>query len=390
MRIHRIMGIAIAGSNDRVYVWYENGTVSSGTSRDFTAHFSQKPCSLPPGKQPYDIRDIAIAGDDHVYVWYIDGTVSSGTSTDLDKYRAPYPYSIPNQVKPAHDWMQWYRSMTVAHLLTHSAGFVRSGDTWGAVTMFDLDEDEDNLSYEYYEEVHKYILRTQKLKFSPGSQYSYSNHGMGLVGHLVETAANQPFHEYATDNILKPAVVSNSTTGIIPYLKTVSAFDSAAHHYNEDGTIRTEDLTATNNVRVTLSAGGWTSSAGDLVKLLLATDQVTNHSDVLQPSTLQKMEKPYWNNILHRGLGWGVSQKADGSIKVSHGGDRGESAAFMAKFLPDYQSNDGLDLGGINIAICANIDFPGGSSSLGSLANDIVKRVATADINANFDIWGGL
>ncbi|BCO08870.1 hypothetical protein GF1_12460 [Desulfolithobacter dissulfuricans] len=41
------------------------------------------------------IVGIAIAGsNDRCYAWYRDGTVSSGASSDLDRYAKPYEYAI--------------------------------------------------------------------------------------------------------------------------------------------------------------------------------------------------------------------------------------------------------------------------------------------------------
>jgi len=89
-----IMALGIAGSNDHVYVWFSDGTVSSGTSGDLNQYRASYGYSLAPGKTPDDIVGMGIAGsNDHVYVWYRDGTVSSGTSDDLDQYRALYNYS---------------------------------------------------------------------------------------------------------------------------------------------------------------------------------------------------------------------------------------------------------------------------------------------------------
>lgn len=42
-----------------------------------------------------DIVGIGIAGNDYVYVWYKNGTVSSGTTENLAQYSAPYHYSLP-------------------------------------------------------------------------------------------------------------------------------------------------------------------------------------------------------------------------------------------------------------------------------------------------------
>ena len=96
-----IVGMGIAGSNDHVYAWYRDGTVSAGTSSDLDHYRLPEPYSLPSGKTPQDIAGIGIAGsNDHVYVWYKDGTVSSGTSRDLNKYMQSYTYNLPPELYP--------------------------------------------------------------------------------------------------------------------------------------------------------------------------------------------------------------------------------------------------------------------------------------------------
>jgi len=86
-----IVGISIACSNDHVYTWYSDGTVSVGTSENLSAYEAPHFYSLPFGKTPADIVEIGIAGNDHVYTWYRDQTLSVGTSTDLDKYQPRHP-----------------------------------------------------------------------------------------------------------------------------------------------------------------------------------------------------------------------------------------------------------------------------------------------------------
>ena len=64
-----VVGIAIAKTGadaDHVYVWYEDGTLSSGTTMDFTAHFTNKSYSVAVGN-PYAIRSMAISASDRVY-----------------------------------------------------------------------------------------------------------------------------------------------------------------------------------------------------------------------------------------------------------------------------------------------------------------------------------
>lgn len=95
-----IVGMSIACSNDHVYTWYSDRTVSVGTSENLAAYQPPHPYSLPFGKTPDDIVEIGIAGDDHVYTWYRDSTVSSGTSIDLDKYQPRHPYRLSKGKSP--------------------------------------------------------------------------------------------------------------------------------------------------------------------------------------------------------------------------------------------------------------------------------------------------
>jgi len=91
----KIVGIAIAGSNDHVYTWFDDNKVRSGSSSRFGIYRHSYRYSLPAGKSPNDIVGMGIAGsNDHCYAWYKDGTVSSGSSSDIDKYRKPYEYAI--------------------------------------------------------------------------------------------------------------------------------------------------------------------------------------------------------------------------------------------------------------------------------------------------------
>ena len=96
-----VVGVAIAKSNNRVYVWYKDGTASSGNTVDLDKYRKLYNYSLPPGKTPSDIKGMGIAANDRVVTWYRDGTASKGTSWDLDRYKAPYAYSLPALYEPS-------------------------------------------------------------------------------------------------------------------------------------------------------------------------------------------------------------------------------------------------------------------------------------------------
>ena len=86
--------MGIAGSNDHIYVWYKDGTVSSGSSRDLDKYKAPYAYTLPKGKSPQDIVGMGIAGsNDHIYVWY---KVSSGSSiTEVPEGEGVTPVTIP-------------------------------------------------------------------------------------------------------------------------------------------------------------------------------------------------------------------------------------------------------------------------------------------------------
>lgn len=95
-----IIGVAIAKSDDHVYVWYKDLTVSAGTYTDLGCYRTPQAFTLAPGRSAADVVDIAIDRNDHVHVWYTDRTVSSGDSKDLDADGPPQPYLIPGGKSP--------------------------------------------------------------------------------------------------------------------------------------------------------------------------------------------------------------------------------------------------------------------------------------------------
>lgn len=380
----RVLAKAIATSNDRVYTWYDDGRVSAGTSREPHKHSKLEPFVVPPGKSRYDIRGIGIASDDRVYTWYTDGTVSVGSSRDLGKHNESYGYTLPPGIVSSPDGPAWFNSMTVAHLLTHSAGFVHSGDVGGAMAMFGVAEEDLT-----YEQAHKYMLRTRKLLFPPGSRWRYSNHGMGLLGHLVATASNTPLHQYVTDNVFSVAEVDDPGEGIVPIDLAGGALDSDVHKYHREipGVIDAKKPAPSGKVGVGLAAGGWAASAESLVRLCLATDRLPNRPDVLQSATLAKMEAPYLPGIGARGLGWRVGREASGAIKVAHSGSRGDGKAYLAKFLPGYKLSTGVDVGNMNVAVCLNIAADAGSGDLINLTTAVVDAVAAGMVPLTYDFF---
>jgi CubicO group peptidase (beta-lactamase class C family) len=277
-----VVGIGIAKTG-RVHIWYDDGYTSAGTVTDFDADISPRTYSVAPGKSRYAIRAMAIAkSNDTVYTWLADGTRIKGSSRNLDSKGGPKNYAVPGYAyDPGKNWNHWYDGIRVDHLMSHSSGLSRSGDVVGAERMFGLSADSLN-----YRQVHEYMLRTRKLGFEAGTDERYSNHGMGLVGHIVAEVSGMPFRDYARANIIDPlglAIRADSTGQ--------GSTDMYRHDYDDGIPVAYVD---DNTNDLGLAAGGWKASAGDLVRLMLGTDQDASHPDLLAPATLDLMEsRPY-------------------------------------------------------------------------------------------------
>src|SRR5690606_797999 len=91
------------------------------------------------------------------------------------------------EVLPVED--ERLESVTVEQLLNHTAGFDRSN---GQDPMFLLD-------IKPWCPGRLQKLSSSRLKFDPGSKYSYSNLGYCLVGVVVEGVSGSPYRQYMED-----------------------------------------------------------------------------------------------------------------------------------------------------------------------------------------------
>jgi CubicO group peptidase (beta-lactamase class C family) len=97
--------------------------------------------------------------------------------------------------------------ITLHHLLTHTAGFDER------LTGIAARSAEGVLPLSHY------LARTMPPTFvEPGRVISYSNHGLALVGLLVEQASGRPFADYVDQHVFEPLgmLQSGSLTGFAP------------------------------------------------------------------------------------------------------------------------------------------------------------------------------
>jgi CubicO group peptidase (beta-lactamase class C family) len=102
---------------------------------------------------------------------------------------------------------KYSQPIVAANLLTHTAGF--DEHTIGLET---LNESEVIPLGEYL------ATRMPPRIMPPGKTISYSNHGMGLAGYLVEVVAGIPFEQYIQENIFQPLEMYRSSFQLSSHL----------------------------------------------------------------------------------------------------------------------------------------------------------------------------
>lgn len=195
----------------------------------------------------------------------------------------------------------------VRHLLNHTAGWSRrAGDplfnSLYIARKMKIDPPART------DDVIEYTL-SRKLNYDPGTRYSYSNLGYGILGRIIEEKSGMPYEDYVIMNVLKPAGIHDMHIG---HSFAHEKFPNEVRYYNTGRELRTYSVDGSgkivpsyyggNNIELLGAAGGWVASAPELCKFITAIDGFNNQQDILKKETLEMMVDP---DQAGRGLfGW--------------------------------------------------------------------------------------
>ncbi|WP_094603033.1 D-aminopeptidase [Sporomusa silvacetica DSM 10669] len=139
--------------------------------------------------------------------------------------------------------------------------------------------------------------------YAPGSQFSYSNFGTGIVGTLVEKISGLPFDKYCTKYIFKPLAmdasfepsdITNWQNTAVLYRPDASltSFRPTKDNYNG---IKPAPATSTGALAHS-PAGGLRANSTDLVKFLQVhmNGGMYKHTRILKPDTADLMHSMQW------------------------------------------------------------------------------------------------
>jgi CubicO group peptidase (beta-lactamase class C family) len=118
------------------------------------------------------------------------------------------------ELREVHDAFGSIDTITIRHLLTHSAGL--RNPTW----PWDCD-DATNCDWQPFEPTRwsqvAAMLPYTHVAFAPGTRWSYSNLGYVFLGQIIERLSGDDFEVYIDKNILKPLGMTNSYFDVAPY-----------------------------------------------------------------------------------------------------------------------------------------------------------------------------
>jgi serine-type D-Ala-D-Ala carboxypeptidase/endopeptidase len=238
----------------------------------------------------------------------------------LDDAVAQY---LPSEVKLPTD-PRGAPAITLRHLATHSSGLPRL-----PVNLHSKGDD----PYAGYSLDDLYAgLAQTRLDFPTGARESYSNLGMGLLGHALERAAGVAYEELLQEHLFEPLGMAHTAITLGSEHREL-----LAQGYREDDPQREA---ADWDLGCLAPAGAIVSSVADLA-MFLALQLRAGQADVtpVAGATLKELHTPQrlgedWE--LAVGLGWYIARHGSVGNVVWHNGATAGHASFVA-FVPRFQ-----------------------------------------------------
>lgn len=187
---------------------------------------------------------------------------------------------------PVQKYLPWFEvdgagaeKIRVGHLVYHTSGFSEVGGR-----KQNLRPDGTNALEEGVRDLAK-----ERLNFSPGNGWKYSNLNYTVLGLLIQEVSGQRYERYIQENIFEPLGMKGSFTT----LASARAGNAASGYYPFFGTPRVWDEQMPYTAAVTPAAGLW-SSVADLSGYLIAqlNEGKSGSARVLSAASLEKLQTP--------------------------------------------------------------------------------------------------
>ena len=204
------------------------------------------------------------------------------------------------------------KEITLLDLTTHHSSLPRLPENFSP-------KNNENPYADYNTEQMYGFLNQVKLRKEIGSQYEYSNIGVGLLGHIMSLAAKMSFEDLIKSRILQPLGMKNTAIILSPEMKSNIAFG-----HNEEGR-----QTSNWDLDALAGAGALRSNASDMAKFISANLGFTKTSIADSLKEAQIMRKTGERPTQKIGLGWHGDPLSNREL-LFHGGGTGGYVAFVA------------------------------------------------------------
>lgn len=194
------------------------------------------------------------------------------------------------------------KAITIEHLATAHSGLPRMPKNF---TPADI----ANPYIDYREDALIVFLNNVELARDPGSDYEYSNLGMGLLGYILTQVEEKPYPKLVTDRITKPLDMKNT------FVSGMRNDKPLAIGYSDKNLVKAWTW---DNESVLTGAGGLISNAEDMMKFLVA-QLTTNNSQFSQAFTITHKARADAGKM-KIGYGWHIR---DENIVWHNGGTGG-------------------------------------------------------------------
>lgn len=190
------------------------------------------------------------------------------------------------------------KEITPRQLLQHAAGMDRekSGDPFFMPLLRDVGR-RQRVSPVTCPAIIKDTLE-RPLDFRPGERFAYSNTGYCMLGRIVEAASGEPFPQYVSRAMLRPAIGKDYVMG-----NTLDPLPGEAHYHSYPGQ---PNVPAAPGVKSFVGVpapygsytienmdalGAWVATPTDVLKFFLAIDGARG-APLLSADTMRKMQEP--------------------------------------------------------------------------------------------------
>jgi len=199
--------------------------------------------------------------------------------------------------------------VTIAQLLSHSAGLVRDGA--------DASHFSDRRPFPNERELRADLAEAPPI--APNTRFKYSNHGFGLVGLIIEAVTGEPYRVIVQREIVDAAGLGETQPDM-----PIAGGTAIAHGHSAKLPLgRRVVIPGDNPTNAWASAGGFVSTAADLARFYGQLDPAAARS-VLAVASRREMTRQHWRDVyssVERQYGLGIMRgKVADCDWFGHGG----------------------------------------------------------------------